>query len=119
MFLYILRRLGFLLLTVLITSIIIFLVTQALPGDVARILLGREAGEEALRELREDLGLNEPLPVQYFNWLRNFATGDWGRSFVTGRPVGRLLGERLPNTGAPSAPSRRSVLSSYNGCATR
>jgi peptide/nickel transport system permease protein len=97
-FLYILRRLAFLLLTVLITSLIIFLVTQALPGDVARILLGREAGEEALRELRAELGLNEPLPVQYFNWLRNFVTGDWGRSFSTQSEVRPLVMQRLRNS---------------------
>ncbi|MFP4343697.1 MAG: ABC transporter permease [Anaerolineales bacterium] len=98
MFLYILRRLAFLLLTVIITSLIIFLVTQALPGDVARILLGREAGEEALRELREELGLNEPLTVQYFTWLRNFVTGDWGRSFSTQSEVRTLVVRRLRNS---------------------
>ena len=95
---YILRRLGFLLLTVLITSIIIFGVTQALPGDVARILLGREAGEAALEELREELGLNEPLPVQYVNWLTDFVQGDWGRSFSTQQPVYPLVRQRLRNS---------------------
>jgi peptide/nickel transport system permease protein len=95
---YILRRLGFLLLTVLITSIIIFGVTQALPGDVARILLGREAGEAALEELREELGLNEPLPVQYVDWLTDFVQGDWGRSFSTQQPVYPLVRQRLRNS---------------------
>ncbi len=98
MWLYLLRRLGFLLLTVFITSLIIFLVTQALPGDVARILLGREAGEAALEELREELGLNDPLPVQYFNWLRNFVRGDWGRSFSARSPVFTLVTQRLRNS---------------------
>lgn len=60
---YILRRLGFLVLTLLLTSIVIFLITQLPPGDVARIILGREAGEAALEGLREELGLNDPLPV--------------------------------------------------------
>ena len=95
---YILRRLGFLLLTVLITSIIIFGVTQALPGDVARILLGREAGEAALEELREELGLNEPLPIQYVDWLTDFVQGDWGRSFSTQQPVYPLVRQRLRNS---------------------
>ena len=98
MALYVLRRLGFLLVTVLITSIIIFAVTQALPGDVARILLGREAGEAALEELREELGLNEPLPVQYVDWLTDFAQGDWGRSFSTQQPVFPLVKQRLRNS---------------------
>ena len=52
---YIVRRLGFLILTILLTSLIIFLVTQLLPGDVARVIMGREAGEAALQELRQEL----------------------------------------------------------------
>jgi peptide/nickel transport system permease protein len=69
MYRYILRRLGFLILTLVITSLLIFTVTQLLPGDVARVILGREAGEAALEALRQKLGLNDPLPVQYFRWL--------------------------------------------------
>ena len=98
MWLYVLRRLGFLLLTLVVTSVIIFMVTQWLPGDVARVLLGREAGEEALEELREELGLNDPLPVQYATWLRDFVVGDWGRSFSTGTPIQPLVFERLRNS---------------------
>ncbi len=96
--LYILRRIGFLLLTVLITSIIIFLVTQWLPGDVARVILGREVGEDALQALREQLGLNEPLPIQYLNWLGGFLTGDWGQSFSTDTQVRPLVLGRLRNS---------------------
>lgn len=98
MWLYVLRRLGFLLLTLVVTSVIIFMVTQWLPGDVARVLLGREAGEEALEELREELGLNDPLPVQYATWLRDFVVGDWSRSFSTGTPIQPLVFERLRNS---------------------
>lgn len=95
---YVLKRLGFLLLTLLVTSIIIFAVTQWLPGDVARILLGREAGEAALEDLREELGLNEPLPVQYVRWLGGFVVGDWGRSFSTDTEVRPLVIHRLGNS---------------------
>src|SRR3970040_2432534 len=98
MFRYILRRSGFLLLTVLLTSLIIFAVTQGLPGDFCRIILGREVGEQALVSCRENLGLNEPLPIQYFNWLRNFATGDWGQSFSTRSPILPLVLERVGNS---------------------
>jgi peptide/nickel transport system permease protein len=87
-----------LLLTALLTSIIIFLVTQWLPGDVARVILGREAGEEALAELREELGLNEPLPVQYVNWLIRFVQGNWGESYSTGSEVRPLVLGRLQNS---------------------
>lgn len=95
---YILRRLGFLILTVLLTSLIIFVVTQLLPGDVARVILGREAGETALAELREELGLNRPVPVQYLSWLGRFLIGDWGESFSTGLPIRSLVLERLGNS---------------------
>jgi len=95
---YVLRRLGFLLLTVLLTSLIIFFITQWLPGDVARVILGREASETALETLREDLGLNDPLPVQYVKWLGGFITGDWGTSFSTNQAIRPLVMERLRNS---------------------
>lgn len=95
---YLMRRLVFLLLTVLLTSLIIFLVTQWLPGDVARVILGREASEAALQNLRAQLGLDKPLPVQYVNWLGHFITGDWGTSFSTNQPILPLVLERLGNS---------------------
>ena len=95
---YILRRLGFMVLTVFLTSLIIFLVTQWLPGDVARVILGREAGEAALQQLREELGLDQPLPIQYLNWLGNFLTGDWGQSYSADQPIRPLVMERLSNS---------------------
>jgi peptide/nickel transport system permease protein len=98
MFRYTLRRLGFLVLTVLLTSLIIFIVTQFLPGDVARVILGREAGEQALQTLRQQLGLNEPLPVQYLHWLGNFVTGNWGTSYSTRSPILPLVMGRVRNS---------------------
>lgn len=95
---YLLRRLGFLLLTVLLTSMIVFVVTQLLPGDIARILLGREAGQAAVEALRQELGLNVPWPVQYVRWLSSFVGGDWGESFSTGADVMSLVGQRLRNS---------------------
>lgn len=95
---YILRRVGFMVLTVLLTSLIIFAVTQLLPGDVARVILGREASETALESLREELGLNEPLWAQYLNWLGGFLTGDWGNSYSTNLPIRPLVTERLANS---------------------
>jgi peptide/nickel transport system permease protein len=98
MVLYILRRLGFLVLTLLITSIIVFLVTRWLPGDVARVILGREAGEAALESLREELGLNDPLYVQYGRWLMDFVVGDWGMSFSTRSEIRPLVMGRVRNS---------------------
>jgi peptide/nickel transport system permease protein len=82
-----------------ITSIIIFALTQLLPGDIARLLLGREASKQALENFREQFGLNAPLPQQYANWLTGFVSGDWGRSFSSGNPAVRpLVLERLGNS---------------------
>ncbi len=92
---YLSRRLAFLALTLLITSLVVFLVTRWLPGDVARVILGREAGAAALASLRAELGLDQPLAVQYLRWLGDFLAGDWGRSFSTGLPVRPLVVERL------------------------
>ncbi len=98
MALYILRRLGFILLTLFLASIIIFAATQLLPGDVAQVMLGQFATEEALKNLREDLGLDRPAYIQYFEWLGNFVTGDWGESMVSRQPVRPLVLARLRNS---------------------
>jgi peptide/nickel transport system permease protein len=95
---YLLRRFGFLLVTLLFTSLVIFIVTQWLPGDVARVILGREAGEAAVQNLRGELGLNDPLPVQYLNWLGNFLQGDWGLSYSTRSEIMPLVLSRLRNS---------------------
>ena len=95
---YITRRIGFLFLTLLLTSMIVFVVTQYVPGDVARVVLGREASAEMVEAFREEFGLNDPLPVQYVNWLTDFVTGDWGISLSTKTEIRPLVMERLGNS---------------------
>lgn len=95
---YVLRRIAYMLLTALITSMIVFSVTQLLPGDLARVILGREAGEAALENLRQELGLNQPAYRQYVDWLSGFAKGDWGRSFSARSQVFPIVMERLRNS---------------------
>ena len=96
---FLIRRILLLVVTMFITSIIIFALTQLLPGDIARLILGRDAGEAALEALREEFNLNDPVPVQYINWLTGFVTGDWGRSFSSGNPPVRpLVLARLANS---------------------
>lgn len=95
---FILRRLGFVVLTVALSSIIIFYATTILPGDIATVLLGREATEQAKADLREELGLDQPLPVQYGRWLGDFVQGDWGTSASTNTEVRPLVFERLRNS---------------------
>lgn len=84
--------------TLLFTSLIIFMITQYLPGDPCRIILGREVGEAALESCRIELGLNDPIPLQYLNWLKNFVTGDWGTSFSTKTVIFPLVMDRLRNS---------------------
>lgn len=85
-------------LTLLLTSLIIFAVTQWLPGDVCRIILGREAGAGALQACRAELGLDDPLPLQYLRWLGAFVTGDWGESFSTRSPILPVVVQRARNS---------------------
>ena len=96
---YIVRRLLLLLFTLLLTSFVIFALTNLLPGDVARLVLGRDASPTAIENFNEQFGLNDPPVIQYVNWLRGFVTADWGRSFAAGSPPVRpLVLERLGNS---------------------
>jgi peptide/nickel transport system permease protein len=88
---FLIRRLVLLAITLLITSAVVFTLTQLLPGDVARLILGRDARPQAVDALRAELGLNDPVPMQYVQWLGGFLTGDWGRAFTAGRPMIRPL----------------------------
>jgi peptide/nickel transport system permease protein len=96
---YILRRAVLLLVTMVLTSVIIFTLTQLVPGDIARLILGRDASPEALEKFRQEFGLNDPVPQQYLRWLGGFLTGDWGRSFTgANQPVRPLVLDRLGNS---------------------
>lgn len=93
------RRIALLVVTLFITSLIIFGLTQLVPGDVARLILGRDASPEALQALRAEFGLDKPAPEQYANWLMGFVKGDWGRSISgANQAVRPLVTERLGNS---------------------
>ncbi|MBE0528231.1 MAG: ABC transporter permease [Thermoleophilia bacterium] len=95
----ILIRIGLGVLTLLLVSVVVFAATQALPGDTARAILGKEAAEKARYEaLREQLGLNKPIAEQYLSWLGGVVTGDLGNSLVQDKPVTELLTRRVINT---------------------
>jgi peptide/nickel transport system permease protein len=95
---YALRRLLLTIPILIGVSIIAFVFVRALPGDPADALLG-ERGTEADRErIREELGLNEPIHVQYFRYMENLIGGDLGTSVRTRRPVTEELGQRFPAT---------------------
>lgn len=96
---FLVRRVALLAVTMLITSAIIFGLTQLVPGDVAKLILGRDASEEALQTLRNEFGLNDPAPQQYTRWLSGFLNGNWGRSFTGAKQEVRpLVTERLGNS---------------------
>jgi len=76
----------------------VFGITQYLPGDVAQVVLGREAGEEALESFREKFGLNDPIPEQYIHWLSNFIQGNWGESISTRSQIRPVVVQRLVNS---------------------
>lgn len=97
---FILRRVGFLILTLFVVSIVIFAVTEILPGDVATMILGQEATAEQREILREQLGLNRPAPERYVDWITGVMRGDLGDSLRMGLPVSEVLGPRLRNSAA-------------------
>jgi peptide/nickel transport system permease protein len=94
-----LRKLVTLVPTVLLVSLLTFLLTSLLPGDPAlQVLGGAEPSAEAIAAVRADLGLDKPLPVRYLSYLGDVAKGDFGRSYRTRQPVLEAIGERLPVT---------------------
>jgi peptide/nickel transport system permease protein len=95
----ILIRLGLGLLTLFLVSVVVFVATQALPGDTARAILGREAANvERYEALKEQLGLNKPMSEQYLSWLGGVVTGDFGNSLAQDAPVTDLIGRRVLNS---------------------
>ena len=96
---YVLRRFLQMLLVIGLMSLIVFTIIRLIPGDPAAVMLGPEgASPEVVRALRQDLGLEAPLAVQYLLWLRRVARGDLGKSFMSKMPVSFLIRRSLPAT---------------------
>ena len=98
---YIANRLLHMIPTLFIISLMIFALVRILPNDPIYSMAGEDS-EALTPEIRavmmRDLGLDRPLPIQYLNWMGDFVTGDWGRSFQNKRPVAQELANRLPHT---------------------
>ena len=92
------RRFAALVATLLFLSALVFVVVRVLPGDPATLILGVESNPETVARLRQALGLDRPLPVQYLDWLARATRGDLGTSIQYDLPVGRLILSRLPVT---------------------
>jgi peptide/nickel transport system permease protein len=95
---YIARRVAAFVATLFFVSGLVFVVVRVLPGDPALVIIGAEGTPEAAARLREALGLNRPIAVQYVEWLAGALRGDLGRSLQYDVPVGRLIASRLPVT---------------------
>ena len=94
----VMRRIGIGIVLLWLVSVLIFAVTQVLPGDAAEIRLGQEATPETLAALRAELGLDKPWYVQYFNWISRLSSGDLGISVAGGATIQSLIADRIGNT---------------------
>jgi peptide/nickel transport system permease protein len=95
---FVTRRLGRLVLTVFIISTLIFFVIRVIPGDPAAVIAGIDADAESVEQLRERLGTDRPVAVQYFDWLWRVLRFDFGASFFSGESVTSLIMQRFPIT---------------------
>lgn len=95
---YILRRLVSAIAVMAMVGIFVFLLLRLAPGDPAAMIAGREATAEVIAGIREQLGLNDPMPVQFMRWVRDMLGGDFGTSIFAGRPVLDLISQRLEAT---------------------
>lgn len=133
---FLLGRLPSFLLVVIVSSVIAFLLPRLAPGDPAVVLAGPDATPAVIAKIRDQLGLDQPIWVQYFKWIGGVFHGDLGQSYVLKRPVSELIASRLDSTlelailaaiimiavgvglgmlgGAPRSPFTRTVVSVFN-----
>jgi peptide/nickel transport system permease protein len=95
MFVYVLKRFAYIGVILWVLSILIFGITQALPGSVAHVIAGQFAPDEVIEAIAEKLGLNDPLPVQYWRWASGILVGNLGDSIIMERPIAPMLTEAL------------------------
>ncbi|PII83288.1 ABC transporter permease [Leucobacter sp. OLJS4] len=95
---FVLTRLGLLVIAWIAASLLVFATLRLLPGDVAQVIGGVQASPARLAELREQLGLDRPVAVQYLDWIGGFFTGDLGTSALTGTPVAAELAQKAQVT---------------------
>ncbi len=92
---YLVKRIGYTVVTLFFVSLVIFAITQILPGNAADVILGRYATPDRVAVVEEQLGLNQPLHIQYLDWLVSIVSGDWGTSFIYDQPIGEIVLPRL------------------------
>jgi peptide/nickel transport system permease protein len=92
------ERTGVFLVSLAVSSVLVFAFMAVLPGDPARVALGVNASDEAVAELRRQFGLDRPLPTQYFDWIGGLLRGDFGTSYVSKAAIGPQVVDRLQVT---------------------
>lgn len=95
---YILKKTGVLVVTLLAISVLVFFIFQCIPGDPVGTMLGTEYTPERAEELRIELGLDQPLFIQYLQWIKNFASGNLGMSYRYKMPVTEMIYGRMSIT---------------------
>ncbi|HEU5139658.1 MAG TPA: ABC transporter permease, partial [Bacillales bacterium] len=98
MIFFLLRRFGLMVIVLFMVSVIVFSLVNLLPGDPALLMLGQQATPESLATLREQMGLNEPIYVQYLNWAGGILHGDLGYSIQDHSSVMKILMHKIPVT---------------------
>ena len=91
---YLIRRLPSVAFLLLATTVVAFALPRLAPGDPAAAVAGSDASPETLAQIREQMGLDQPILTQYLDWMGGVLTGDLGTSFTTNRPVSELIGLR-------------------------
>lgn len=79
-------------------SIVVFSIVRLVPGDPARIVAGQAATEQSIQAIRHRLGLDQPIYIQYIDWITDVLRGDLGRSIITGKSVSGLMADRYPRS---------------------
>ena len=99
-FSYLVRRLLLSIPTILIVTVIVFVLVRLVPGDVVDLIIGTQKflSEEQILKMYEDFGLDKPIFVQYFIWMKSMLSGNLGISLRTGEDVATMLLQRLPVT---------------------
>ncbi len=95
---FLVRRAGLMLLTLFLLTVVIFVITELMPADLAKYLLGHRATEQSLAAMRTRLGLDRPAPVRYVSWLTNAVRGDLGYSGYLSGDIAPVLRVRLRNS---------------------
>ncbi|MCA0873507.1 ABC transporter permease [Seohaeicola saemankumensis] len=93
---FLLRRFQRLVIVMAAVTFVTFILVNVLPGDVAYEMAGMDASEAEVAEIREEIGLNRPLPIRYLEWVGGVFTGDWGRSFINEEDVWHAITQRFP-----------------------